>query len=119
MSCVLEAGPYGRVRFAIRSTGRMPASDGWSSLGLQRQQSFRALFRRRVRQAELLSEDQFKKLPGTDSLWQFRRSRYRILACWRDADILLLVVLTKGSQKLPKTDRERAEGICADDMGRH
>jgi hypothetical protein len=97
----------------------MPAFEGWASLGIQRQESFQALFRRWARRGELLSADQFKKLPGTDALWQFKRARFRILACWRGRDIVLLVVLTKGSQKLPKTERKRAEGICQDDTGGH
>jgi mRNA-degrading endonuclease RelE of RelBE toxin-antitoxin system len=119
LSCVLEAGLHGRVRFAVRPNGRMPASDEWESLDMQRQESFRALFRRLVRQGELLSEDQFKKLTGTEGLWQFKRSQFRILACRREGDILVLAVVRKGSQKLPLADRRRAEGICKDDRGGH
>ncbi|MCD8387007.1 MAG: type II toxin-antitoxin system RelE/ParE family toxin [Bacteroidales bacterium] len=60
----------------------------------------------------------FKKLDGTDDLWEFRtlynRIKYRLLAFW-DTDERALIITTHGfikkTQKTPKKEIERAEEI--------
>lgn len=60
----------------------------------------------------------FKKLDGTDDLWEFRtlynRIKYRLLAFW-DTEERALIITTHGfikkTQKTPKKEIERAEEI--------
>jgi hypothetical protein len=80
---------------------------------------FEALFRRLVREGAILSSDQFKKLSGTDGLWEFKRSAVRILACRKPDEVVLLLIFTKSTRKLPQREGAKASKICRDDLGGH
>jgi phage-related protein len=66
----------------------------------------------------LKDSDLFKKTDGASDLWEFRtlynKTYYRLFAFW-DKDVNTLVVATHGivkkSQKTPKSDITKAEGI--------
>ncbi len=113
----MAEGSRGRVRFAVLRGGKHAAEDEWNSLPEATQVRFIALFDRLMTVGEIVSEDQYKKLPGTDGLWEFKRSRVRILACHKERDVVLLVIFMKGRQKLSKKDSKRAEAICAEEVG--
>ena len=58
--------------------------------------------------------DIFKKLSGTDGIWEFRFKDYRVLAFWdKRGDVETLVICSHGFQKkrdkVPRQEIDRAE----------
>jgi len=77
---------------------------------------FAALFKHLANNPRIRNEKQFKKIRG--SIWEFKRSHYRI-GCFQDGpDWVLTHGFVKKQQKWPPTEFSRAERIRAEDLSR-
>ena len=109
-----------RITCLTLSNGECPAGAFLAGLSDGDRQKFDVLFERLGNEGRIANQEHFRKLDGTDGIWEFKRFQLRLFCFFApDKTVYLLYGLTKKKDKHKKADLLRAEEYKADFDSRH
>ena len=107
---------WGEVRYAVRSSGKMPAKKYLESLGKENRFRLEVLFERMATFGKIASKQKFRKLK--DEIWEFKSRQHR-MPCFQASNRWILTHgFLKKSGKTPKKEIERAIVIMKEHIER-
>jgi hypothetical protein len=114
---LVERGPWGEVRYAIRANGSMEAKVWLEDPTNRDAHRFNHLFLKICAGHKINNKELFRQL--SENIWEFKKAGRRILCfaenarCWR-----LTHCYKKQSKKCPKGEIDRAEQIRMEHLSR-
>ena len=119
-SQILCSGRKFTIEFAIRSNGTMPAKDFYDNeLSEQERTKLKPPITRLADDGRVDNKERFKKVEGTEELFEFKSHQVRILGFFRPCGRFVLTHgLRKKQDKLPKSEIKMAETIRAEHIER-
>ncbi len=97
---------WGEVRYAVRSSGKMPAKKYLESLVKEDRFRLEALFERMATFGKVKNKEKFRKLE--DEIWEFKSGQHRLLCFQVSNRWILTHGFLKKSGKTPRKEIERA-----------
>jgi phage-related protein len=119
-SQTLCSGRKFTIEFAVRSNGTMPAKDFYDNeLSEEERSKLKPPFTRLADDGRVDNRERFKKVEGTEELFEFKSHQVRILGFFlRGGRFVLTHGLRKKQDKLPKSEIKVAEAIRAEHIKR-
>jgi phage-related protein len=119
-SHILCSGRKFTIECAIRSNGTMPAKDFYDhELSNQERAKLKPPITRLADDGRVDNKERFKKVEGTEELFEFKSHQVRILGFFRPGGRFVLTHgLRKKQDRLPKTEIKMAETIRAEHIKR-
>lgn len=105
MSIYLE-GPVRKIVWAVERSGRRRAEEFFDNLDGRIQRKFEGLFRRMTKVGEIRDPARFRS--EGDGLYCFKAVKYRLVCFLSGNEVVITHGFEKGSDKMPKVERERA-----------
>jgi mRNA-degrading endonuclease RelE of RelBE toxin-antitoxin system len=103
-------GHYYKIECLEFSDGSCPAGDFLDELEKPDRRKLDTLFERLATTGRIDNREKFKKLEGSDQIWEFKSFQIRIPCFFtRDKRVILLFGLVKKKNKYQKSEVERAE----------
>lgn len=111
--CILCRGQRIRIEFAVRRNGSMPAKDFFDNgLTELERHKLRPPMARLADDGRVANQERFKKVEGTNGLWEFKLHQIRIFGFFLSgARFILTNGIRKKQDRLSRSDIAVAEAI--------
>jgi|ERR1017187_2734161 hypothetical protein len=114
---IARGGPSRTVVYAVRANGTSPGFEFYrDELTEKEQAQMLRLFNKMAEQGRIANKEQFKRIEGTDKLWEFKNFKIRMPCYFLPGN---LVVITHGFRKyrdrIDPGEIGRAESIMRED----
>ena len=114
---LIQAGPWGSVRYAVRDNGKVLAKEFIEALDDSQKRKLGTLFERMANFGLIRNRTQFKKVSG--AIFEFKRHQLRV-GCFQVGRTWLLThgFCKKADDWLP-SELQKANGIRNEHLARH
>ena len=107
------------IQYAVRANGSCPAEDFYESLSRADQAKMLALFKWMGDHGQIYNKEKFKKIEGTQELYEFKSFQIRIMCAFQpNRQLVLLRGVIKKRDRYDRSDIETAERILAEHKAR-
>jgi len=108
-------GSWGRIEFAVRQNGSMPARDFITGLHWKERIKLLALLQRMADTGKIWNKQQFKQVEG--KIFEFKSNQLRVLCFQHSNSWVLTHGFRKKRDKLPRKEKETAKEIMTEHLG--
>ncbi len=110
-------GKWGNIEYAINKNGGMPAKEYIEAMDTRERIKIETLLKRMADEGRIYGEGRFRKIKGTNSIFEFKSGRHRLFCFNSGKSWILTNGFIKQKMKTPKIDIARAEKIRKEHIG--